>query len=134
MQHARGNATTDVTARQQFKDSDMTDLPHFDLDTLQELKQIMGSEFHTLLQSFASDSALRIRLIQDAVAAGDGDALRRAAHSFKGSSGNMGARQLAELCRQIEQFAHAGDVPAGAALVPQLIAEYAVVEREMAAL
>lgn len=112
----------------------MATLPHLDLDTLHELRGIMGAEFATLLQTFATDSAMRITMLEEAAAAVDADALRRAAHSFKGSSGNMGARQLAELCRQIEQLAHAGDAQAGAALVPQLIDEYALVQREMAAL
>lgn len=43
-----------------------------------------------------------LQRLRDAVAAGDGEALRQAAHSFKSSSANLGATQLAGLCKELE--------------------------------
>jgi HPt (histidine-containing phosphotransfer) domain-containing protein len=107
---------------------------HLDHDTLQELRAVMGTEFAHLLRTFATDSAMRIDTIERAAAAADADALRHAAHSFKGSSGNMGAKQLSEVCKRIEELARDGELNESAALIPQLRDEYAKVQRELDAL
>lgn len=104
---------------------------HLDQGTLQELKVIMGGDFNKLLKTFASDSTMRVAAIQQAAAAVDNDALRRAAHSFKGSSGNMGALRLADLCRQIEELARDGAAARCIPLVTELVAEYAHVQAEL---
>lgn len=105
-------------------------IQHIDNEALRELQIVMGDDFAKLLRTFASDSAIRIAAIEQTAAAGDGEGLRRAAHSFKGSSGNMGARQLSELCRQIEEFARDGEVERCTALIAQLSDEFALVQRE----
>lgn len=105
-------------------------IQHVDEEALRELRIVMGDDFAKLLQTFATDSAARIAAIQQAAAAADSEALRRAAHSFKGSSGNMGARQLSELCRQIEEYARDGFVDPCLPLIAQLSDEFALVQRE----
>lgn len=105
--------------------------PHVDDDTLRELQIVMGDDFGNLLQTFITDSAMRIATAQQAAAAADSDALRRAAHSFKGSSGNMGAPKLSELCRRIEELAHRGVVDSCIPLLAELSEEFAVVQREL---
>ncbi|MBL8368444.1 MAG: Hpt domain-containing protein [Candidatus Accumulibacter sp.] len=40
--------------------------------------------------------------MQAAAAAGDAEALRKAAHALKSSSANLGAEYLTTLCRQLE--------------------------------
>lgn len=107
---------------------------HLDSDVVQELRAVMGSEFAHLLRTFASDSAMRIANIEQAVLQADADALRRAAHSFKGSSGNMGARDLSELCKQIEDFARDEKLNECSGLIVQLHAEFDNVQRELNAL
>jgi two-component system sensor histidine kinase/response regulator len=42
---------------------------------------------------------------QTAAAAGDAEALRKTAHALKSSSSNVGAEQLATLCRELETLA-----------------------------
>lgn len=106
-------------------------IQHLDEEALRELRAVMGDDFARLLQTFAIDSAARIISIQETAAAADSEALRRAAHSFKGSSGNMGARQLSELCRQIEEFARDGAVAPCLPLIAQLDDEFANVQREL---
>ena len=106
-------------------------IKHLDDDALRELEVVMGDDFVTLLQTFATDSAARIAAIQQTAAAADSEALRRAAHSFKGSSGNMGAHLLSELCRQIEDFARDGAVAPCMPLIAELSDEFARVQREL---
>ena len=53
--------------------------------------------------------------LRDAVAAGDAEALRQAAHGLKSSSGNLGARPLMALCKTLEErgrMRHLDDAPA----------------------
>lgn len=107
---------------------------HLDRDTLDELRMIMGTEFSGLLNTFLQDSTQRVATVERELAARNATGLRAAAHSFKGSSSNMGARQLAQLCREIEDLALAGDLEACAPLVTALVAEFAAVRQEVDAL
>lgn len=104
---------------------------HLDRDVLDELRMIMGSEFAGLLNTFLQDSSQRVATIEHELAARNATGLRAAAHSFKGSSSNMGARQLAQLCKQVEELALAGDVDACAPLVAELAAEFGAVRQEV---
>lgn len=76
--------------------------PPVDLAVLNELRSIMADEFQLLLDVFISDSEQRIMMIERAISTNDAEALREAAHSFKGSSLNISAAQLTEFCRQLE--------------------------------
>ncbi|MGK0500572.1 MAG: chemotaxis protein histidine kinase CheA [Oceanicoccus sp.] len=81
---------------------------HLDMDALSELKMLMGDEFPLLVETFSNDSIVRIEAIKEAVATAKCEDIRRAAHSFKGSAGNMAALKLTELCHSLEELAHAG--------------------------
>lgn len=107
---------------------------HLNPEMLQELRSVMGSDFATLLQSFLTDSRQRIDAIAAAIAAADAEALRRAAHSFKGSTSNMGAQRLAELCRQLEDIGRNGSIDGAAVLLAPLRVEFDSVQREIATL
>lgn len=107
---------------------------HFNPDVIQELRMVMGEDFAGLLRTFLVDSAQRVDAIAATVQAADADALRRAAHSFKGSAGNMGAIAVAELCRQLEELGRSGTTAGAAELVAQLRREFAAVEQEVKAL
>ncbi|MDX1599299.1 MAG: Hpt domain-containing protein [Marinobacter sp.] len=80
----------------------MNDKPHLDEEALAELKDVMEDEFDVLIHTYISDSADRLASIRSAIEAGDADALVKAAHSFKGSSINIGAPRLGTLCLEVE--------------------------------
>lgn len=107
---------------------------HLDREILEELRVVMGNEFSALLQTFVQDSMQRVIAIQREMAALDAVGLRAAAHSFKGSSSNMGARYLAQLCKQIEELALAGETSACEPLLRELESEYIAVKHEVEAL
>jgi HPt (histidine-containing phosphotransfer) domain-containing protein len=107
---------------------------HLDGDILDELRVIMGNDFAGLLNTFIQDSTQRVAAVEREFAAGNAIGLRAAAHSFKGSSSNLGAHQLAHLCRLIEDLALAGDLAACAAPVGELGAEFVAVKNEVDAL
>ena len=83
---------------------------HLDFDALNALKDIMEGDFVFLVETFLRDSADRVTTLQSLVLTQDADAIRRAAHSFKGSSSNMGALQLANFCAQLEHKGLAADL------------------------
>lgn len=105
---------------------------HLDEQALQELKGIMGSDFPLLVQTFLTDSRQRIAAVSAALDTDDSDALRRAAHSFKGSSSNLGALELAAICQQLEDHGRDGETGADCpALLSQLAQEFHYVEHEL---
>ncbi|MEE8057153.1 MAG: Hpt domain-containing protein [Pseudomonadales bacterium] len=107
----------------------MTDISQYlDVDALNELKQVMGEEFPLLIKTFENDSVVRIELIKEAIASADPDAVRRAAHSFKGSASNMGATTLTELCRAVEEIGAKGETAGCDQLLEQIIESYAQVQ------
>jgi HPt (histidine-containing phosphotransfer) domain-containing protein len=83
---------------------------HLDYSVLNTLQEVMEGEYPTLLEIFLKDSEQRVSQLRQALStasvdlqAPDLQELSLMAHSFKGSSGNMGALRLAELCEQLEE-------------------------------
>lgn len=105
---------------------------HLDLDILKELKTIMGDEYPLLLETFINDSVARIATVADAVAAGDPDAIRRTAHSLKGSAGNLGATRLSLICKSLEELGATGAVEGAQLLLEDLQNEYQQVSHALA--
>ena len=83
---------------------------HVDMDMLSELKEIMEEDFNILIETYIEDSSSRLTDINEAYNERDSEALRGAAHSFKGSSSNVGAVLLADLCRIAEDLGREGRV------------------------
>ncbi|MDD2105490.1 MULTISPECIES: Hpt domain-containing protein [Pseudomonas] len=79
----------------------MTDM-HIDHKVLSDLREVMEDGYLQLVQTFLDDSERRLGQLHAAKSA---EELRSAAHSFKGSSSNMGAVALANLCQQLEECA-----------------------------
>lgn len=75
-----------------------------------ELKDVMGEGFPALVESFQADADNRIAALKQHLAENDASAVRQQAHSFKGSSGNVGAVQVASLCLKLEGLADDGDL------------------------
>jgi len=76
---------------------------HVDIEALEMLKEVMEDEFQLLIDTFVQDSTDRLVTLREALASGDADEVRRAAHSFKGSSSNIGAGPLSEICFALEE-------------------------------
>ena len=72
---------------------------HIDQKVLSDLQEVMEDGYLQLLETFLEDSERRLSQLHEAK---DAHELGMAAHSFKGSSSNMGAVGLAGLCQQLE--------------------------------
>ena len=65
-----------------------------------------------------------LQRLREAVAAGDSEALRQAAHSFKSSSANLGATQLAAHCKELEHRGRERNLEDVAALLRAVESHY----------
>ncbi len=77
-----------------------------------------------LLQTFYTDAEAQLAAMQAALAAGDPEALRRAAHSVKSNSAGLGARDLAAACRELEMQAKAGELEGAGTRIADIRARY----------
>ena len=100
---------------------------HLDRDVLNSLQDIMEDEYPVLLDTFVTDSEERLHLLKSAEHDQDAQAMRRAAHSFKGSCSNMGAKVLADSCRDLEELARRGDLAESAPMLERIEREFAIV-------
>ncbi len=82
-----------------------------DLQVIERLRQLdggRGEALTKLVDLFSSHSAAVLAQLRGAAEAGDTQLVERLAHSLKGSAGNLGAREMMELCAQLESEARAG--------------------------
>ena len=106
-----------------------------DPDVVESLRQLTPPGEPDVLAEifnlFLDEVPKRIDALRSAVRAGDALTVQRTAHSLKGSSGNIGARAMHEVCRQLDERAKSSDLATLHPLVDALVAEYRKVETEM---
>lgn len=96
-------------------------LAHLDLAVLAALHDIMGEDYPMLVRTYLEDSQARLTRLLEAQ---DPKTLRDSAHSFKGSSSNMGAAGLARLCCELEHLPLAAPQAEVCALREQINSEF----------
>lgn len=109
-----------------------------DPETLQNLKEIAatmeGSFLAELFAMFQQDATSRIARMKEALTTGDAGKLCREAHSLKGGSQNVGAREMGEICRVLEAMGKESISKDAPELVTRLAEEFeqvkVVIERE----
>lgn len=84
-----------------------------------------------IVDTYLDDAPTQLTGMTQALAAGDLTTLGRLAHTLKGNSLNIGATELAEIARTLEEGARVGDVTDAA---PRIVAAAAAFERVTAAL
>ena len=73
-----------------------------------------------LIGIYLDESPNHLASLSAAALCRDGGELARAAHAFKSASQNVGARQLGELCRQLERLGKTGEMARAGTLVQAL--------------
>jgi HPt (histidine-containing phosphotransfer) domain-containing protein len=102
------------------------------LDALRQLTQPGEPDVLTdVLGVFLADAPARIEAIGAAASAGDAEALRRSAHTFKGAAAAIGATALQAACRELEETARRGDLTPGAADLAPLYREFGRVRSQI---
>lgn len=111
-------------------------LAHLDRTTLDALLRLETADpagrVNTLARTFLEDTGALVTNLNDWIMLDDHVALRRAAHTIHGGAASFGARQLAQLAREMEILAEQGKVPETAALLPALLDEFEWVKAELA--
>jgi HPt (histidine-containing phosphotransfer) domain-containing protein len=113
----------------------MTVIPVLDPAVLESLRQLTPpgepDVLKEVLQLFLDDVPARVERLRSAWQGGDAVAVQRAAHSLKGSAGNIGAADLLGVCRQLDELGRSGDLSKAAPLVTALDAEFSRVQFEI---
>jgi CheY-like chemotaxis protein/HPt (histidine-containing phosphotransfer) domain-containing protein len=111
-------------------DSDVMDMAV--IDGLRALARKGGpSRLERAIVCFEEIAPQLVATIQETCAAGDAEALWRAAHSLKSSAGALGAKRLARHCAEIESCARAAGVDDTRPLVAALDGELVAAVRSM---
>mgnify|MGYP005736494045 CR=1 FL=1 len=100
---------------------------HLDIEMLSELREIMQDDYTELLETYLEDAVTRLESIELAASSNDSEWLRDSAHSFKGSSSNIGATRLAELTQSVEYLAKENQVDEVLPMLEDIRSEYGVV-------
>lgn len=110
----------------------MPRVKHIDTDLLTDLQEVMEDEFNKLITTYLGDSQKRLDALQVCLNNQDMDELRKTAHTLKGSSSNLGAPYLAELCQELENMAKNGLLSGETSLLDKIREEYQLVHTELA--
>ncbi len=101
-------------------------------EVLNALRELAGAKAPLLISNivgqYFEDSPQKLQVIATAKDEQDADALRKAAHSLRSASANLGAITVAELCKTIENIARTGTTVGTSELIEQLQTDYAKVE------
>jgi two-component system sensor histidine kinase/response regulator len=99
-----------------------------DWETLNALREYQAEGEPDLVQEligmFRAEAPALLADIRTAIAAGEADKLRHSAHTLKGSSNNLGVRQVAALSAEIEKKGRSGTVEGADALLDELEREF----------
>jgi signal transduction histidine kinase/DNA-binding response OmpR family regulator/HPt (histidine-containing phosphotransfer) domain-containing protein/PAS domain-containing protein len=77
-----------------------------------------------LIDAYLTNSKLLVHKVEDALDAGNAVDVSKLIHSLKGTSGNLGAYKLANLCGEVEALADRHDLSSIALWLPQIESEY----------
>ncbi len=77
-----------------------------------------------LIQLFLANTPRMLMTMRNAIAEQNADTLWQAAHTLKGSSLNLGAEALSDLCRDLESSGQSGDVQDATSIMQQLEVEF----------
>ena len=97
-----------------------------DLAVLTELRQLddTGELLTTLITHFLDETPQQVAAMQAAFRRSDAAALGEAAHTLKGSSGNLGATHMQQLCGELQTLGRANELTTAGDCLAQLEAEF----------
>ncbi|MCA8974463.1 MAG: Hpt domain-containing protein [Planctomycetes bacterium] len=87
-----------------------------------------------LIQMFLEDGPSKVKAITEGLEEGDMEKVERAAHSLKGSSGNLGARHLQDSCEKMQIASRQHQVEQVREITPEIVSTYADAEVALRAL
>ena len=86
-----------------------------------------------IIQIYLSDVPSLLKKLDEGLAAGDASAVQKAAHTLKSSSANLGALQMADLCKTLEAGGREAALEKAPQLLTQIKTEFVRVEQGLTA-
>ncbi len=91
---------------------------------IEELKKLAVATSSNLVQEifdlYLESASSSINKIKSGLSLNNVLEIQRAAHGLKGSSANVGAKEIAHLCTQVENLARTNDLARMGVLIPEL--------------
>lgn len=113
--------------------------PHDELETCIDLSVLQGYDnsdmedepdlITELIDLYLADAVEQFMLMRDAMQSNAPAEFKRAAHSLKGSSANLGVLKLAEICQELERFGDADSLHNVGDLFPRCEFEFCRVQK-----
>lgn len=91
-----------------------------DTENLSQLKALIGEDLKDILQTFLDITPETLKGIKAAIVEENPEALRHQAHTLKGSSANIGATALPDLCLALETKGREGITQGQESLLKQV--------------
>jgi signal transduction histidine kinase/DNA-binding response OmpR family regulator len=108
---------------------------HQALDNIRALSPNNGDALlERVLQAFLNDTPAQLHTIQLAIASDSPGQMRKAAHSLKSSSANVGAHGLAQRCKELEQLGRNNTTAGAAALLADMERSFQAARQALGAL
>jgi len=105
------------------------------LNNIRALSQDRGDALvRKVLNAYVDDTPHHLQALRSAITGRDPQVLRKAAHSLKSSSANIGAETLAQMCREMEALGRAEDTDSAAVILTDMELEYQAVRHTLAAI
>lgn len=114
--------------------------PHDNINrqALENIRALSPSNGNALLervlQAYVNDTPTHLQTLRQAIAADDASNLRKAAHSLKSSSANVGAQALAQACKEMEQLGRDGSTEGAADMLAGMEREFQAVRQSLNAI
>ena len=109
-----------------------------DMEVVQELLDICDdgdtSLITDLIEMFLADGRERVNQVQTGIANADLETVERAAHSLKGSAGNLGATELMNIAEDMQNASRGGDAERVQELGPLMATQYDAAAEALSAL
>jgi CheY-like chemotaxis protein len=109
-----------------------------DPEVLRSLEDLEGDGERGLLAElagmFLEDADLRMKIMRKAVAENDANTVREAAHALKGSSSNLGAWRIQDVCDRLQEISESGELRHAPLLLERLEEELERARPEFVAL
>ncbi|HWW68422.1 MAG TPA: Hpt domain-containing protein, partial [Duganella sp.] len=112
--------------------------PLINRQALQNIRALSSGNGEALLErvlhAYLEDTPTHLRTIKSAIDSGSTVQMRKAAHSLKSSSANVGADALAQRCREMEQLGRNDTTAGAAALLDDMERSFQAVRQALGAI
>jgi CheY-like chemotaxis protein len=132
-----GSAKNPVAGESDASIEHENDVVVLDPDVLAGLRDLDDGEEGLLAElagMFLEDADAHLRTLRGAVEAGDANSVREASHTLKGSSGNIGASRIQEVCARLQEISESEELDNAPELLDRLERELERARPELTAL